>query len=637
MKTFKNLLGVVLLATIGIQQLFGQLPEVKKVAPSNWFIGMKNTKLQLLVYGVNIGNSKVTTNYPGINIDKVSSVENPNYLFLDLNIDPETKPGKANFVFSKMVVANNKNKKAKSTSWVYTLSYEFMERSANPLLVTSADFIYLLMPDRFANGDTANDSFKTMADTLCDRNNPFARHGGDLLGVQNKLDYIKELGATCIWMNPVVENDQPQTNEGGTMRAAYHGYGFTDHYQIDRRLGGNEAYKSLINEAHQKGLKVIQDAVYNHAGANHYFIKDLPMKSWLNQWPTYTNTTYRDEPVYDPYASQIDKDEMLKGWFVPFLPDLNQTNPFVKNYLIQHALWTVEYFGIDGWRVDTYMYNDPAFMLACNQALYNEYPNMLITSENAVNHTLPQAYFSMNNLNYAYQGNQTSANDFVLETAMLDALKEKFDWGKGFNKVYFNLAQDAIYKDPMRNMTFLDNHDQDRFFSVIGEDLAKYKLGITMLLTLRGMPSLYYGTEILTKNFKNPTDAEVRKDFPGGWETDATNKFLKENRTKAENDAHTFVKTLANYRKSSKALQSGRFLQFMPKNGVYVYFRIAEGKTVMVALNQNDSAQKIALSRYSEGISTYTTAIDIFKNKKQKIASDLEIPAMGSVVLELGN
>ena len=354
--------------------IFAQNPEIKRIDPTNWYVGMKHPKLQLLVYGKNIGDCVVKINYEGVKLVNTTPAENPNYLFLDLEIATNAKPGTFSIDFDKVIYVPKGRKKTlvpKPIKLSYT--YELKARTAKPKEVNSSDFIYLILPDRFSNGDLTNDKFANMADTTVDRKNPFLRHGGDLQGITNHLGYFKDLGVTALWLNPVIENDQPQTNEGGAMRSAYHGYGFTDHYNVDRRLGGNKAYLQMIEAAHNQGLKVIQDAVYNHAGKNHWILKDLPMKNWLNQWEKYTNTSYRDEPVYDPYASKIDKDEMLRGWFVPFLPDLNQKNEFVSNYLIQHALWTVEYFGIDGWRVDTYQYNEPEFMLKCNQALYDEY------------------------------------------------------------------------------------------------------------------------------------------------------------------------------------------------------------------------------------------------------------------------
>jgi neopullulanase len=617
---------------------FTQVPQFKRVDPTNWYVGMKNPKLQLLVYGVNIGDCAASINYEGVSLLKTNKIENPNYLFLDLEISPNTKPGNFSIDLSKTVsVAKGKGKKKKMVDEIVNLKipYELKTRTAKPQKVTSADFIYLLLPDRFSNGDPTNDKFTTMADTVCDRKNPFARHGGDLQGITNHLDYIKELGATTLWLNPVTENDQPQTNEGGNMRSAYHGYGFTDHYNVDRRLGGNAAYLKMVNEAHAKGLKVIEDNVYNHVGKNHWFLRDMPMKNWLNQWDKYTNTTYRDEPKLDPYASKADKDEMEKGWFVPFLPDLNQKNEYVSNYLIQNALWKVEYFNLDGWRIDTYQYNDNDFLKKSNEALYAEYPDMFITAENAVHNVPTQAYYTFNNLKNDFVGNVTSANDFNLAEATIQAVNEKLDWGKGFNKVYGVLAQDLLYKYPERTMTFLDNHDHDRFYSQVGEDFNKYKLALTFLLTTRGIPQLYYGTENLTKNFKNPSDAEVRKDFEGGFPGDPVNKFLATGRTAKENEAFNFVKKLANYRKNTPALHSGTLLQYLPKEGFYVYFRKNNEKTVMIILSQNAETRKLNLARFSEGIGSYITGYDILTERSFDMKNELEVPGMGQMVLEL--
>ncbi len=611
-------------------------PSINRVEPTNWYVGMKNPNLQLLVYGQSIGDCQVTIQYKGVKLLKTNTVENPNYLFLDLGIAPNTKAGIFNVNFTKTIyVPKGKKKKLVAQAINLTIPYELRARTAQPQLVTSADLIYLIMPDRFANGEPANDKFAEMADPEANRASPYLRHGGDLQGVTKHLDYLKDLGVTTLWLNPVLENNQPQTMEGTAMRSAYHGYGFTDHYNVDKRLGGNKAYLEMIQAAHSQGIKVIQDAVYNHVGINHWFLRDIPMKSWLNQWEKYTNTSYRDEPVYDPYASKIDKKEMLNGWFMPFLPDMNQKNEYVSNYLIQHALWTVEYFNIDGWRVDTYQYNEPSFMLKCNEALYAEYPNMFISAENAVGNTIPQVYYSKNNLKLPYVGNQTSANDFVLESAMLSGLNEKFDWGKGFNKIYSTLAQDVVYQDPMRNMIFLDNHDHDRFYSVMGEDFNKFKQGITLLLTTRGIPQMYYGTENLTKNFKNPSDAEVRQDFVGGFPGDAINKFLESGRNAQENEAFNFVRKLANYRKNTPALHSGTLLQYLPKEGIYVYFRKNNDKTIMILLNQNTENKKIDLTRFSEGIGSKSIGYDILTEHSFDLNSSLEMPGMGELVLEL--
>lgn len=616
-------------------QLFAQTPVIQRIDPTNWWVGMKNPEVQLLMYGKDLKGAKVYIDYPGVTVRQVYEVENPNYLFVDLYISPETKAGRFSIEVSKpnpMLL----NGKPVTESLRTVFVYELKTRDKKPQTIDSKDFIYLILPDRFANGNPSNDKFAEMADPESDRANPYLRHGGDLLGIQNHLEYLTDLGVTTLWLNPVIENNQPQTNEGGAMRSAYHGYGFTDHYNVDRRLGGNTAYKNLIDAAHTRGLKIMQDAVYNHVGINHWILRDLPMKNWLNQWNDYTNTSYRDEAVIDlNHGSESDFKVHQNGWFVPFLPDLNQHNPFVANYLIQHALWTVEFFGIDGWRVDTYQYNDLDFMNRCNNALYAEYPNMLITAENAVNTAVSQAFFVKNNLYLPFKSNCNSPNDFVFYNAINAALNEKFDWGKGFNQLCTMLAQDIVYENPNMNMTFLDNHDQNRFFSVVGEDLAKYKQGITFLLTARGIPQLYYGTEVLMKNFKNPSDAEVRRDFPGGWPGDSENKFLPPGRTAQENEAFNFVKKLARYRKSCTALQTGQLTQYIPKDGVYVYFRHDASKTVMIVLNQSDKEQAFSTRRFVENMAGFTQGKNILNDRIFLDLSYLSAPPMSAQVIEL--
>ncbi len=606
--------------------VFAQVPDIQRVQPANWWIGMKNPKVQLCVYGKNIAASGVSVNYAGVKLTKIHKVENPNYLFLDLEIAKTAKVGAAPIVF-----VNDKEKTV--------FNFKLETKKHKPLQLSAADLIYLIMPDRFSDGDPTNNKFADMADTESDRNKPCLRHGGDLLGVQNHLDYLSELGVTALWMCPVTENDQPQTNEGGTMRSAYHGYGFTDHFKIDRRLGGNDAYKNLVNAAHQKGIKIVQDAVYNHAGINHWTIRDKPMKDWLNEWPTETITTHKDQPLLDPHASQRDLKVFTDGWFVPFLPDLNQRNPFVANYLVQYALWNVEEFGIDAWRIDTYKYNDLAFMNRCNQAIVDEYPTMFLFGETTANAVSNQAYYTRNNLVIPFKCNLESTCDFTLNGALLAALNQPYGWDDGINRVYQTLAQDYVYQDPSKLVTFLENHDTDRFLSIVGEDYNKYKMGLTMLLTTRGIPHLYYGTEVLMKNTKNPTDAEVRKDFPGGFAGDSLNKFVAKGRTAKENEAFDFVKKLANYRKNTPALHAGKLMQFQPDNGTYVYFRYDANKTVMVAVNTNKLEASIQSERFAEitkgATKGATKAKNVLTDEMINDLKTLKIPAQTALVLEL--
>ncbi|MBG8553848.1 glycoside hydrolase family 13 protein [Hymenobacter guriensis] len=622
---FRLLLAVLLLPLWAA----AQAPAITRVNPTSWFVGMKNPNVQLLVYGPNAGTLTYTITYPGVKLTKASTVENPNYAFLDLTIAATAKPGKVSIV-------------GKKGTQTVTRTWELLPRNpaAKGQGVTQADFIYLAMPDRFANGDPSNDKVATMADPNADRANPFYRHGGDLQGAAQRIGYLKDLGVTAVWFTPVLENDQPLTNEGGNMRSAYHGYGFTDHYQVDRRLGGNAAYKAYVQQAHAAGLKVVQDAVYNHVGINHWFIRDLPMKSWLHQWPAYTNTSYRQQPITDPHSAYIDRKVTLDGWFVPFLPDLNQQNPYVANFLIQHALWSVETFGVDAWRIDTYMYNDQPFMNRCNAALLAEYPNIHIFGESSVNNVVDQAYYVRNKVAFPFKSNQPGALDFVVENAMLAGLREvggkdATGWDNGTQRLYQALAQDGLYVAPEKLVTFLDNHDHNRFLSEVGEDISKFKMGLTWLLTTRGIPSMYYGTEILMKNYKDPSDAEVRRDFPGGWPEDKENKFTAAGRTAAENDAFNFVRTLANYRKTHPALSSGKLMQYLPENGFYAYFRYDANGTVMVATNSTDKPATLPTARFSERMKGFTKARNVLTGETLSDIKTLQLPAKTAIVLEL--
>jgi neopullulanase len=577
--------------------------SIQRVDPSHWWVGMKDPKLQLLIYGKNIAKARVElAKYPGIKINSIQKVENPNYIFVNVLISPLTKPGKINILID--------GKKG--------FEYELKTRDSYKLAkLNETDLIYLVLPDRFSNGDHTNDSFSDMADTISDRKNPWARHGGDLLGIENHIDYFKELNVTALWLNPVTENNQPQTNEGGNLRSAYHGYGFTDHYNIDKRLGGNKAYKSLIEKAHKNKIKIIQDAVYNHCGVNHWILNDLPMKSWLNQWPSYTNTSYKDQPLLDPYAAKSEVKITRDGWFVPFLPDLNQKNEFVSNYLIQNAIWQTEEFDLDAWRVDTYFYNDLEFMNKCNQALINQFPDLLIFGENWTNSIPNQAYFVQNNFNLPFKSNLESTVDFQLSFAITAALNEPYGWNNGVQKLYQCLAQDYMYKSPNRLVTFLDNHDTDRILSTLGNDPKKYKTALIWLLTLRGIPQIYYGTELNEASFKNPSDAEVRKDFMGGFTGDQINKFNKTERSKAENETIDLIAKISQFKQISPAFKSGKFTQFIPfDEGVYVYFKHSEKQTIMVVSNTSSKDKNIDFARFDEILKGKRVGFDVINQKE---------------------
>jgi glycosidase len=437
-------------------------------------------------------------------------------------------------------------------------------------------------------------------------------------------------------MTPVNENNMPKMVEGGkwTM-SGYHGYWITNHYEMDRRHGGNEAYAKLVDAAHVKGMKIIQDAVYNHVGSKHHTVVDLPMKEWLNQWPSYTGANHREEVFFDPYASAEDKKIMTGGWFVPHLPDLNLSNPYVSNYIIQYSIWATEEFGIDGWRVDTYKYCDEKFLNDINAALLREFPSITVFGEAWTHNVTGGAYFSQNNIRAPFGHNLQGITDFPVSGAILDAVHQPFGWTEGANKLYITLAQDLLYKDPLRNCIFLDNHDMNRSLSMVGEDLKKYKMAIGLLMTLRGIPQLYYGAEIAMKNYKNPTDAEVRKDFPGGWMGDSVNKFNAAGRTEAENDVFNYIRTLARYRQGSSALAKGKTMQYIPQNGVYVYFRYDQKQTIMCILNTNASETSIDLARFSERIKTFRNGKDVVSGESFPLTGKKSVPGKTILIAEL--
>lgn len=608
----------------GVNSLSAQTIDIQKVHPLNWYVGMLNPSLQILIYGKNIAVSKVSLKpYAGVTLKTVHTVENPNYLFLDLTIDKTAQAGVLQLVFSTEKETVSKN-------------YELKNRSAKPQGLSPSDLVYLVMPDRFANGDPSNDRFTNMIDTICDRQAPSMRHGGDLKGLIDHLDYVKDLGATALWLTPVIENDQSYGSYAGNKYSSYHGYAFTDHYQVDRRFGGNDTYLKFAKAAHDKGLKVVQDAVYNHCGSDHWFFKDLPMRDWVNQWDTYTGSSHRNQTLLDPYAAPSDKKLMSNGWFVKTMPDLNQRNPYLATYLIQHAIWSTEYFGVDAWRIDTYMYCDLEFMNRCNQALMDEFPNIFMFGESWVGTVMQQAYFVRNHLDLPFKSNQLGGCDFQVFGAIKDALTTKRDWNSGgINKLYETLAQDFVYQDATRNVIFYENHDTDRFLHTIGDDLQKLKMATTWLLTLRGIPQMYYGTEIGMNKSKQRTDGDVREDFLGGWAEDKVNKFTATGRTERENECFNFIKKLANYRRQSAALTTGKMMQFTPRDGIYVYFRYTNEEKMMIITNTNDKEMNLKTDFCTDILRGVKTGRNVMNDEVISDLSVLKIPAQTAWVLDV--
>ena len=593
--------------------------QYAKLYPVNWYTGMKWNKVQILVRGETdeLTKESVSIQYPGVTLNKVSRFENGKYLALDVTIAATAKPGNVSIAF-------NNGSQSHTINWPLKPRREGRGKTFAQG-VTSSDFIYFLMPDRFSNGDLSNDRVPGMRDQSLDRDSIFLRHGGDLQGVTDHLDYLQGLGVTTLWMTPVLENDMPNRTE--------HGYAFTDHYTIEPRFGGEAAYKKLSDALHKRGMKLIQDAVYNHIGSYHFIVTDAPAKNWLHQWPKFTQTSYKDQPLFDPYAARSDAKRTADGWFTTQMPDLDQSNPYVANFLIQHALWSVEEFGVDGWRIDTYIYNDLPFMNRCNKALTDEYPKMTLFGENWVHGVLNQAYFVQNKMDVPFKSNLQGAIDFqLLFYGIQPALNEKFGWTEGVNKLYNTLSNDLVYKDPMQNVIFLDNHDMTRFFSTVGEDINKQKMGLAWLMTCRGIPQMYYGTEILMKGISNP-DGWVRLDFPGGWKGDQKNAFTGEGLSDDEKEVQQYVRTLGNYRKRSSALTTGKLMQYLPNEGLYVYFRFDAQQTVMCVMNTSEKEKQVNFSDFEERTQGFAKGKDIVTGAVQ--GDHFVIPAKKMVILEL--
>jgi len=596
--------------------------EEPKVYPTNWWVGMKYSTPELMIHGKDIGHpATVTVTYPGVQLKDWHGVENANYLFLHLKIASTAKPG------TLMI-----HIQPKGGGQAIRIAYQLKARrggngTAYARGVTSADFIYFLMPDRWSNGDPSNDRIPGLLDQSLNRDSIYLRHGGDFRGIINHLDYLQSLGVTTLWMTPVVLNDMPNRTE--------HGYAFTDHYTVDPRLGGAAAYKELADSLHRRGMKLIQDAVYNHVGLYHFFIQDLPEKNWLNQWPKYTQTDYRDEPLFDPHASDIDKRITSDGWFTRGMPDLNQDNPDLAEFLIEHAIWCVEAFGVDGWRIDTYIYCSLTFMNRCNRALLDEYPRMTMFGETWVHGVADQAYFVRNRLDVPFKSNLPGAVDFQsLFDGIQPAIRDTSTHGGGVNQLYHTLSNDFLYEDPTQNVIFLDNHDMTRFYSAIGEDVAGQKMGIEWLLTERGIPQLYYGTEILMKGVDHP-DGWVRLDFPGGWPGDHKSAFTREGLSPDELAVQQLVRTLGNFRRGSSALRTGKMIQYMPNKSLYVYFRYDAQQTILCAMNTGMQPAELDFSRYSQRTSGFTRGVDAMTGQTYPLGTTTIIPGRTMWVLEL--
>ncbi len=609
----KSVFAVSLILIFSLQLVAASKPTLDKVEPSSWWVGFKNASLQLMVHGTRISETTPSIHYDGIELVASHSVENPNYLFLDLRLSSSVKPGTFDLIFKQ----NGKT--------VCVFPYELKSRekgSSERIGFNSSDVMYLLMPDRFANGDPSNDSKSDQLEKD-NRNDPNGRHGGDIKGISDHLDYIKENGYTAIWVNPVLENNMP--------RVSYHGYSTTDFYKVDPRFGTNADYQKLSLDAKKKGIKMVMDMIFNHCGLSHWWMKDMPMKDWINGSPTYI-TNHKKATVQDPYGSESDSKEFTDGWFVPSMPDLNQRNPYLATYLIQNSIWWIEYAALDGIRMDTYPYPDKQMMAEWTRQVMDEYPNFNIVGEEWNTKVAAVAFWQKGKINSnGYCSYLTSVMDFPLQ----DAIVQSMNNGWGFNHLYETLAQDYLYPNPNNLVIFAENHDTERFYSAIGEDVSKFKTAMTFLMTTRGVPQVYNGSEFLMTGLKRDGDGKMRKDFLGGWAGDPVNGFTGQGLSKDQVDVQQFMKKLVNWRKDKPLIHHGKLKHYFPTDNMYVYFRYSDQEAVMVILNTNAEKKTLNTARFEESLRGFTTAKEVMTGANLNDLKTIEIPAKTSLILEL--
>ena len=626
-------LSVVLLMSAATQV------KVTRIDPTDWYVGLKNPTLQLMVYGQNVRDAEVSVDYPNVRIDSISRLDSPNYLLVYLNLSG-AQPGEMTLKIGKQKVK-------------YLLKQREMSGDKR-MGFTNADVLYMLMPDRFASSGkyTEPKAAKKLAATLnnyvVDRKQPSLRHGGDLEGIRQHLDYFNQLGVTALWFTPVLENNSPD-NEAGY--STYHGYATTDYYRVDPRFGTNAEYRQLADEAHAKGLKIVMDMIFNHCGFEHPWVKDRPSKDWFNlyEWlegkdkanfnsdPRGTNfqqTSYKLTPVKDPYASEVDLKETVDGWFVPTMPDLNQRNPHVMTYLIQNSIWWIETVGIDGIRMDTYPYADAKGMARWMKTLDDEYPNFNVVGETWVTEPAYTASWQKDSKLSKENSYLKTVMNFSFFDKLSQAKNEETDpWWNGLNRLYNSFVYDYLYENPNNVMAFIDNHDTDRFLGN-GKDTLALKQALALLLTVKRIPQLYYGTEILMNGTKEVTDGNVRKDFPGGFPGDKKNCFTAEGRTKAENDMFNWLSNILHWRNGNETIIRGMQKQFIPYNGIYVVARSWHRNNVVTILNGTSKTATLEIARYAELIENQTEAVDITTGRKVSLTKDIKLRPRQTMILE---
>ncbi len=585
-----------------------------KIDPAFWWSGMMETELQLMVHGDDIATYKPEISSENIKIKEVVRLDSPNYQLIYLDIS-NSKPEQFNIVF-------------RGPENSYTVKYEFKERNPERYDIesfNSSDVLYLIMPDRFANGDPSNDQIEMRMPYKVDRNNPNSRHGGDLKGISDHLDYLNELGVTAIWLNPVLENDM----KGGS----YHGYATTDYYKVDPRFGTNEEYKNLIEKAHSKDMKVVMDMIFNHCGSDHPWVYDVPSYDWFNNFEEYVQTSHMKEMYFDPYASEYDKNKMVDGWFVPTMPDLNQKNRHVAKYLIQNSIWWIEYAGVDGIRQDTYPYADYDMMVDWIEAVEKEYPDYNIVGEAWVDNIIGTAFWQRNSPINPKNTKLKSVMDFKLMGLSHDAFFDDSNGG-GLHKIFNHMTYDFMYPDIYNVLRFLDNHDTDRFLKEYPTDLSNWKQAITFILTIPGTPQIYYGTELLMNGTKRRSDGDIRRDVPGGWPDDKVNHFTREGRDDIQNEAFDFLSKLLHWRRNNDLIANGSMKHYVLQNGVYVYERYIGNRNVLIFMNGGKNEVEINLDRYAESIKGRNEWTDFLSGDIISLGEKMKLSPKEILILE---
>lgn len=593
--------------------------EIKRVEPENWWVGMKNPSLQLLIYGNGIAAFRPETAYPGVKIERVVTTLNPNYQFIYLNIAPETKPGSFDLLF--------KQGEKIAGRYSYTLQKR-RKGSSERAGFCSKDVLYLLMPDRFANGDTTNDNCPGMVERV-NRLHKDGRHGGDIRGIIDHLDYLQELGITALWCTPLMEDNMAE--------CSYHTYAISDYYRIDPRYGTNEDYRRLSEEARRRGIKLVMDVVVNHCGMAHWWMGDLPSSDWVHRTGEFTRSNYCIWTVQDPHASVADRGLCTEGWFDTSMPDLNQDNPLLLDYFVQNCIWWIEYADLGGLRIDTYPYNDKEPMSRLTGRIMAEYPCFNIVGECWMHEPVEVAYWQKGVVNPDGFGSELPCvMDFPLMDALCAFTHEKQGWNTGIMRPYMVFAKDYLYADPDNMLIFADNHDTERIWHLLRNDVGKFRLLFTILATARGIPQIYYGTEIMMGGEKQQGDGDIRRDFPGGWPADSVNAFTAGGRTSGQNEVFGFMKKLLNWRKDNPVIHSGKLVHYVPQDECYVYFRCKDDKKVMVVVNNADRKEKtLRLDRYAEMLQGIAGGRDVISGKTVELKDVLVVPAKSPLILEL--